>query len=77
MKKIKTINIDENIYKEFQMYSIMINKSVSLLIEQYMRETLEERKKAIEEIEEETPSVDKLLNKQGDNYIPNNLEGRE
>ena len=77
MKKIKTINIDENIYKEFQMYSIMINKSVSLLIEQYMRETLEESKKAIEEIEEETPSVDKLLNKQGDNYIPNNLEGGE
>ena len=77
MKKIKTINIDENIYKEFQMYSIMINKSVSSLIEQYMRETLEESKKAIEEIEEETPSVDKLLNKQGDNYIPNNLEGGE
>ena len=77
MKKIKTINVDENIYKEFQMYSIMINKSVSLLIEQYMRETLEESKKAIEEIEEETPSVDKLLNKQGDNYIPNNLEGGE
>ena len=77
MKKIKTINIDENIYKEFQMYSIMINKSLSSLIEQYMRETLEESKKAIEEIEEETPSVDKLLNKQGDNYIPNNLEGGE
>ena len=77
MKKIKTINIDENIYKEFQMYSIMINKSLSSLIEQYMRETLEESKKAIEEIEEETPSVDKLLNKKGDNYIPNNLEGGE
>ena len=77
MKKIKTINIDENIYKEFQMYATCLGRSVSSLIEQYMRETLEESKKAIEEIEEETPSVDKLLNKQGDNYIPNNLEGRE
>lgn len=45
MKKIKTINIDENIYKEFQMYSIMINKSVSSLIEQFMRETLKEMKR--------------------------------
>ena len=45
MKKIKTINSDESIYKEFQMYSIMINKSVSSLIEQYMRETLKEIKK--------------------------------
>ena len=45
MKKIKTINIDENIYKEFQMYSIMINKSVSSLIEEFMRETLKDVKK--------------------------------
>lgn len=45
MKKIKTINIDESIYKEFQMYSIMINKSVSSLIEQFMRETLKDVKK--------------------------------
>ena len=45
MKKIKTINIDENIYKEFQMYSIMINKSVSSLIEEFMRKTLNEMKK--------------------------------
>lgn len=45
MKKIKTINIDESIYKEFQMYSIMINKSVSSLIEEFMRKTLDEMKK--------------------------------
>lgn len=45
MKKIKTINIDENIYKEFQMYSIMINKSVSSLIEEYMRNVLKDMKK--------------------------------
>ena len=45
MKKIKTINIDESIYKEFQMYSIMINKSVSSLIEQFMREKIKEMKK--------------------------------
>ena len=45
MKKIKTINIDENIYKDFQIYAIMINKSVSSLIEQFMRETLKDMKK--------------------------------
>ena len=45
MKKIKTINIDEKIYKDFQMYAIMINKSVSSLIEEYMRKVLNEMKK--------------------------------
>ena len=45
MKKIKTINIDEKTYKDFQIYAIMINKSVSSLIEQFMRETLKEMKK--------------------------------
>ena len=45
MKKIKTINIDEKTYKEFQMYAIMINKSVSSLIEEYMRKVLNEMKK--------------------------------
>ena len=76
-RKIKSISVDEKIYNEFMLYASCLGRSVSSLIEQYMRETLEESKKAIEEIEEETPSVDKLLNKQGDNYIPNNLEGRE
>ena len=73
----KTHTLDKRVYDEFQIYATCLGRSVSSLIEQYMRETLEESKKAIEEIEEETPSVDKLLNKQGDNYIPNNLEGRE
>ena len=45
MNKIKTINIDEKTYKDFQIYAIMINKSVSSLIEQFMRETLKEIKK--------------------------------
>ena len=45
MKKIKTINIDEKIYKDFQIYAIMINKSVSSLIEEHMRNVLKEMKK--------------------------------
>ena len=45
MKKIKSINIDEKTYKDFQIYAIMINKSVSSLIEQFLRKTLKERKK--------------------------------
>jgi hypothetical protein len=45
MKKIHTFNVDDKIYKEFQMYSIMINKSVSSLIETYMKETLKKIKK--------------------------------
>ena len=45
MKKIKTINIDEKTYKDFQIYAIMINKSVSSLIEQFMREILKDMKK--------------------------------
>lgn len=40
MKKIHTFNVDDKIYKEFQMYSIMINKSVSSLIEEYMKSVL-------------------------------------
>ena len=45
MKKIKTINVDEKIYKDFQIYAIMINKSVSSLIEEHMRNVLKEMKK--------------------------------
>lgn len=40
MKKIKTINIDDNIWKQFQIYAITINKSVSSLIEEHMKEVL-------------------------------------
>lgn len=45
MKKIKTINIDEKIYEDFHIYAIIINKSVSSLIEQFMRETIKNVKK--------------------------------
>ena len=49
MKKDKadriTLYVDRKVYQEYKMYSIMINKSVSSLIEQFMRETLKEMKK--------------------------------
>ena len=44
-KVTRSYTIDENTYKDFQMYSIMINKSVSSLIEEYMRNVLKEMKK--------------------------------
>ena len=37
--------IDQKLYEEFRIYAIMINKSVSSLIEQFMRETLKDVKK--------------------------------
>lgn len=45
MKIIRTINVDDKIYKEFQMYALIIGKSVSSLIETYMKEILEKQKK--------------------------------
>lgn len=44
MKKIHTFNVDEKIYKEFKMYALIINKSVSFMIEKYMKETLKKQK---------------------------------
>ena len=48
MKKDKadriTLYVDRKVYQEYKMYAIMINKSVSSLIEQFMRETLKEMK---------------------------------
>ena len=44
-KKNKMLSLDDEVYKKFQIYAIMINKSVSSLIEQFMRETLKEMKK--------------------------------
>ena len=35
-----TLYVNRKVYQEYKMYAIMINKSVSSLIEQYMRETL-------------------------------------
>ena len=44
-KKIKSISIDEKIYNEFMLYASCLGRSVSSLIEQFMRETLKEMKK--------------------------------
>lgn len=44
-KVTKSYIIDEKTYKDFQIYAIMINKSVSSLIEEYMRNVLKEMKK--------------------------------
>lgn len=44
-KVTRSYTIDEKTYKDFQIYAIMINKSVSSLIEQFMWETLKEMKK--------------------------------
>lgn len=41
----KTHTFDKKVYQEFQIYAICIGRSVSSLIEQYMRETLKEMKK--------------------------------
>lgn len=45
MKIIRTMNIDDKIYKEFQMYALIIGKSVSSLIEEYMKKVLQEKNK--------------------------------
>ena len=43
-KKNKNFYLDEDIYKEFLIYAIMIDTSVSKLIEDYMRKPLNEIK---------------------------------
>ena len=43
MKKIHTFYIDNELYKEFQIYSIKIGKSVSSLLEQYIKDILNKR----------------------------------
>lgn len=40
-----TLYVDRKVYQEYKMYAIMINKSVSSLIEEYMRSILKEMKK--------------------------------
>lgn len=40
-----TLYVDEETYKQFQIYAITINKSVSSLIEQHMKEILKEIEK--------------------------------
>lgn len=39
-----TLYVDRKVYQEYKMYAIMINKSVSSLIEEYMRNVLKEMK---------------------------------
>lgn len=39
-KIIKSIFVDEEIFKQFRLYTIMINSSVSKELENYMKETL-------------------------------------
>lgn len=43
--KIITLYIDKDIYKDYQMYALMIDKSVSSLIEGHMKETVKNIKK--------------------------------
>lgn len=45
MRKIKSVSIDEKIYNEFRLYASCLGRSVSSLIEQFMRKTLKEMKK--------------------------------
>lgn len=44
MKKIKSMSVDEKVYKKFKKYAISIRKSVSMMLEEYMRQVLEENK---------------------------------
>ena len=49
MKKDKatktTMYLDTETYMQFKIYAITLNKSISELVEQYMRETLKQMKK--------------------------------
>lgn len=40
-----TLYVDRKVYREYKMYAIMINKSVSSLIEEHMKNVLKEIKK--------------------------------
>lgn len=41
----KTHTLDKKVYQDFQIYATCLGRSVSSLIEQFMRETLKEIKK--------------------------------
>ena len=41
----KTHTLDKKVYAEFQIYATCLGRSVSSLIEQFMRETLKDMKK--------------------------------
>lgn len=44
MKKRVTMYVDEKLYKQFQIQSIMLNKSVSERIDEFMKKELKDRK---------------------------------
>ena len=44
-RKIKSISIDEKVYNKFMLYANCLGRSVSSLIEEYMRKTLKDMKK--------------------------------
>lgn len=43
-KKIRTYYVDEDTYIKFKIYSIKKNKSISKLIEEWMKKTIKENK---------------------------------
>jgi hypothetical protein len=43
MKKVHTFNADDKIYKEFKIYAIKKGKSVSELLNEYMKKCLKEK----------------------------------
>ena len=45
MKKIHTFCVEDKVYRDFKMYSIMVNRSVSSLLEEYMRNVLKKMNK--------------------------------
>ena len=49
----KTHTLDKKVYAEFQMYASCLGRSVSSLIEQFMRETLKEMKEEEREVKNE------------------------
>ena len=44
-KITRSYTIDKKTYEEFRIYAIMINKSVSSLLEEYMKSVLKKMKK--------------------------------
>jgi hypothetical protein len=45
MKKIHTFYIDDDVYKEFKIYSVIIGKSISQLLEEYIKDILKKQNK--------------------------------
>lgn len=45
MKKVKSFNVEEEVYKQFMIYAIKKNSSVSKEIENYMKSVLKKENK--------------------------------